>query len=360
MCVKVKFLLSLLVFQLLINTFQPMMMITDAKPARNKRNAIIFNGVQRNPHLQTYLTNSIGYTAIASGKKIENLYSYIKNYIVHLFNGTGSPIIPTAEAVLEHETIDTILRAKPNSENYAFYVGLMNQQNKMVRSGRDISNINTTKTVNSEIYFESGSEIETELKRSVLKSENLTNISNLRKARAIPIIIAGVGKYTGWALAAIISSHAMNAVADEIIDVMIENKYRTNRTIRDTSTINTTTTTEEETKISELQYEIEIALKQYFLNSTNSTNLKDSINSRHVRAIPIIVAGIGKYTGWALGMVGVSATASYIDSKIRANVELETADLKRRSIKCETNNYGCLQNLCWSNCGPRVSFNIYI
>lgn len=46
----------------------------------------------------------------------------------------------------------------------------------------------------------------------------------------------------------------------------------------------------------------------------------------------------------------------YADIVIReANERQNSERLNRRTLDCSTNNKGCVQNICWTNCGPRIT-----
>lgn len=54
------------------------------------------------------------------------------------------------------------------------------------------------------------------------------------------------------------------------------------------------------------------------------------------------------YEGVAfLGGVGTNEYNNYRTAQIESR-------LRRQVINCRLNNYGCLEGVCWSNCGPRL------
>lgn len=59
--------------------------------------------------------------------------------------------------------------------------------------------------------------------------------------------------------------------------------------------------------------------------------------------------------GWGAVMVGGAAVSSVIDIEIRDKAERRRwEDFNRRTINCKQSNYGCIENHCWANCGPRL------
>lgn len=59
----------------------------------------------------------------------------------------------------------------------------------------------------------------------------------------------------------------------------------------------------------------------------------------------------------ALTIATVSGVAldNYMKEKYRASREEANMIKKiRRSMNCSENNYGCIESVCWSNCGPRL------
>lgn len=55
-------------------------------------------------------------------------------------------------------------------------------------------------------------------------------------------------------------------------------------------------------------------------------------------------------------LIGAGAAGTAIDMKMRGQESLENANQpqNRAKIDCKTNEYGCMQGMCWSNCGPRL------
>lgn len=87
-------------------------------------------------------------------------------------------------------------------------------------------------------------------------------------------------------------------------------------------------------------------------------NVKNKTIIRKTRAVPIIpvLSKIGKMVGWGITMIGAGVTTSYANIKKReAQAAKAEERLARKTINCEKNNVGCIQGVCWSNCGPRLS-----
>lgn len=68
-----------------------------------------------------------------------------------------------------------------------------------------------------------------------------------------------------------------------------------------------------------------------------------------------ILKTVGKMAGWGLTMTAAGAATSSIDVDIRAAAaRKEEMRLLNTRVDCNRHNVGCIQNLCWSNCGPRT------
>lgn len=98
--------------------------------------------------------------------------------------------------------------------------------------------------------------------------------------------------------------------------------------------------------------------------STTTTTIKpelmglksnSTILSRTSRQIPLFVRRMGKVGGWGAAWIGVSAASSIIDTYIKNQNEEKILAMVRAKFNCETNNYGCMENVCYTNCGPRIS-----
>lgn len=90
---------------------------------------------------------------------------------------------------------------------------------------------------------------------------------------------------------------------------------------------------------------------EQFKLKTNFTNI---LKKRSSRAIPAFAKSAGKFGGWGAAMLAISAASSIIDTYIKSANEEKLMELVRKKFDCKKNNYGCIQNVCWSNCGPRI------
>lgn len=98
----------------------------------------------------------------------------------------------------------------------------------------------------------------------------------------------------------------------------------------------------------------DVGINEYKGQNISEQNLSNN-RSRRFAYIPILIQ-IAKMGGVA-GTVIVAGTAtSFIDSAIKEKYAKDAEErLIRRSIDCSQNNFGCIENLCWTNCGPRLS-----
>lgn len=104
------------------------------------------------------------------------------------------------------------------------------------------------------------------------------------------------------------------------------------------------------------------------INSKNNNNgdTDSSISSekndmliRDKRAFPVlgvIMPVIGKYFGWSMAMAAAGVATTTADQFIREYITNKNSNklIYRRRVDCAGNNYGCVQNVCWTNCGPRL------
>lgn len=73
---------------------------------------------------------------------------------------------------------------------------------------------------------------------------------------------------------------------------------------------------------------------------------------RNARAVGLNT--VGRYVGWTLAMIMAGAATSSIDTAMKERSQLRTLDLVKKTFICDKNNFGCVANVCWTNCGPRV------
>lgn len=96
-------------------------------------------------------------------------------------------------------------------------------------------------------------------------------------------------------------------------------------------------------------------------SSASSTAVEASKKSKIGAAV---LTEVGKSVALGGTLVAANSFSSYTDSKIRQSVDAETQDLNRQiqqqepqnraTIDCKSNEYGCFQKMCWTNCGPRL------
>lgn len=82
--------------------------------------------------------------------------------------------------------------------------------------------------------------------------------------------------------------------------------------------------------------------------------------ARNQRAVGVVASAFGKfaakYTAWLAVMIGAGVTTSAAEQYfINHYQQKQIESLKRRSVDCTTNSFGCLNNRCWRNCGPRLT-----
>lgn len=86
------------------------------------------------------------------------------------------------------------------------------------------------------------------------------------------------------------------------------------------------------------------------MQKKNDTKIK--IRSKRGIHLAAIAPTAGKIIGWGVGMTAVGLATSYADTKIK---EAMLSKSSRITINCSRNNFGCIENVCWSNCGPRLT-----
>lgn len=96
------------------------------------------------------------------------------------------------------------------------------------------------------------------------------------------------------------------------------------------------------------------------IQQNNSTILRSSprfakmqqSKNRSVRSVGLNT--VGRYAGWTLAMIMAGAATSSIDTAMKEKSHLKTLDLVKKTFTCDKNNFGCVANVCWTNCGPRL------
>lgn len=116
---------------------------------------------------------------------------------------------------------------------------------------------------------------------------------------------------------------------------------------------NQTTINKNNTKINIITSRLKPNFKLY--NNHNDIN-KTSL-SRKPRAAGAMFATVGKMFGWTAAMTIAGVATSAIDTAINKPREEKKKPEKsfgRKKFNCQQNNFGCLKDKCWTNCGPRI------
>lgn len=104
-------------------------------------------------------------------------------------------------------------------------------------------------------------------------------------------------------------------------------------------------------------------MKSASINSENVetefiTEFGSQINSmRKIRGVGTgsLGAKLVKITAWSIGMTLSGVAIAATDNAIKdAYYTKNQNKLARKAIECQNNNFGCLENVCWTNCGPRL------
>lgn len=84
-------------------------------------------------------------------------------------------------------------------------------------------------------------------------------------------------------------------------------------------------------------------------------------STRRVRTIPVfpVIAALTpsliKIGAWTVGMTVSGVAIAAADAAIKDAYSTKNEQkLARKAIECTLNNVGCIENLCWTNCGPRL------
>lgn len=87
------------------------------------------------------------------------------------------------------------------------------------------------------------------------------------------------------------------------------------------------------------------------ISNKNITDIQttDKRAIRNRRAIPAIAIFAAKLIAWSTATAAVGVGVVMYDRST-----METVLNKRVQFDCKTNNYGCLMNICYRNCGPRA------
>ena len=88
----------------------------------------------------------------------------------------------------------------------------------------------------------------------------------------------------------------------------------------------------------------------HVIRATLASELSEVENKSEKRhAIALIPATIGMAVAGTLSAVaGAYASEKFAEKRL--------TEVKRAQIDCTTNNVGCIENRCYTNCGPRMIF----
>lgn len=117
-------------------------------------------------------------------------------------------------------------------------------------------------------------------------------------------------------------------------------------------TIHRSTPSFQENKNKKTPFEIIYRIRRSIHNDTaNATPI------RTVRAVPAFVVPLAQATarlaGWTMAMIAAGAATSSIDTALKE--ESMRRQMIKKTFACNLNNFGCVSNLCWANCGPRIN-----
>lgn len=157
----------------------------------------------------------------------------------------------------------------------------------------------------------------------------------MRKKRAVSTILPYIGKIFGWS-AAIVDNSSKTQINQTSTIPMVRKKRTASAILPHIGKI----------------FGWSAAIVENSLKTTTNQTLV-----RKARALPAaFLPAIGKFAGWtaAMAIAGIATTAA--DVAIRDMVAKDNeARLARQTIDCDLNHFGCIQGLCWTNCGPRLS-----
>lgn len=109
-----------------------------------------------------------------------------------------------------------------------------------------------------------------------------------------------------------------------------------------------------------------VDFKEDNFNLTESSLTEINSNEIKVRekrfAIPLIALAVGNWlfnvaaatTAMTAFSTGVVAFNHHVRENVQKEILIEDEEKTRIKLGCEENNFGCMQNTCWSNCGPRI------
>lgn len=69
-----------------------------------------------------------------------------------------------------------------------------------------------------------------------------------------------------------------------------------------------------------------------------------------------VAANFAKYLRWGAVFTASGVLTTTVDAYIRASIAKKNEErIKHLTIDCLKNNFGCIENICWTHCGPRLS-----
>lgn len=88
-------------------------------------------------------------------------------------------------------------------------------------------------------------------------------------------------------------------------------------------------------------------------------NSSDVAKVRKARVIhwTIIGQNAARMAGWGVTMAAAGVATTFADLEIRRAYESQNErrrQLGRKPLDCNLNNFGCVNQMCWVNCGPRI------
>lgn len=97
----------------------------------------------------------------------------------------------------------------------------------------------------------------------------------------------------------------------------------------------------------------------YEMSKSPKTRNSTVLIRKRRNPIPLIGRAVGfatKYSGIITALTAAGAASTVADVYIRDHMDKKAAErLSRKVIDCDLNNVGCIDNMCWTNCGPRLT-----
>lgn len=137
----------------------------------------------------------------------------------------------------------------------------------------------------------------------------------------------------------------VKSTISEVVSDLIKKEY-----IDDKKNQNTTS----EKNVAVIRRQKKSRAKRAAASTTESTTTEQTLSRQKRLAPGVIIAA--KMLGWSVGMtvagVGFAVAGAYAADYLVQQRENEP--LKRARIDCHSNNAGCFENICFTNCGPRL------